>query len=75
MGYKIRDVRIKKGMSQAELCEKSGVCRATLWALETNRKYTTTTKTLQKIANALDTTIDAIFYDEDVHKIEHKEGK
>lgn len=71
MGYKIRELRIQKGMSQSELCEKSGVCRATLWALETNRKSDTTTKTLQRIADALDTTVDAIFFADDVQKSEH----
>ena len=71
MGYKIKELRIKKGMSQAELCEKSGVCRATLWALETNRKNTTTTKTLQRIADALGTTVDAIFFEESVQYSEH----
>lgn len=66
MGYKIKELRMKKCMSQLDLSKKSGVCRATLWALETNTKKATTTKTLQKIADALETTIDDLFFDESV---------
>lgn len=66
MGYKIKELRMQKCMSQEDLCKKSGVCRATVWALETNKSKTTTTKTLQKIADALETTIDALFFDDSV---------
>lgn len=66
MGYKIREVRESCGITQEELAKKSGVCRATIWALETNPEYTTTTKTLIKIAKALNTTMDALFYTQSV---------
>ena len=49
-------------MSQSELAEKSGVSRGIIWALETDANAVTTTKTLLKIANALDTTVDKIFF-------------
>lgn len=48
-------------MSQVELSKKSGVSRVTIWALETDPEYVTTTKTLYKIAEALNTTVDALF--------------
>lgn len=66
MGYKIREMRESCGLTQEELAEKSGVCRATIWALETNQNRITTTKTLMKIAQALNTTMDALFYTKSV---------
>ena len=62
MGYKIKEFRESLGMTKEELAEKSGVSRVTIWALESNPNYTTTTKTLMKIANALNTTVDNLFF-------------
>lgn len=61
MGFKIKEAREEIKMSQTELCKKSGVSRATIWALENGRKSITTTKTLLKIAHALGKTVDEIF--------------
>lgn len=66
MGYKIKEFRQKQKMSQEALAKKSGVCRATISALENGTERTTTTKTLLAIAQALDTTVDNIFFDENV---------
>lgn len=66
MGNKIKEYREKIGMSQSELAKISGVSRGTIWALETNQNYTTTTRTLAKISKALNTTIDNIFFAESV---------
>lgn len=66
MGYKIRQIRENKGMSQTELAEKSGISRATIWKLETDDKAITMTSTLQKIANALGVSLDEIFLADDV---------
>ena len=62
MGYKIKEYREKLGLTQEELSLKSGVSRGTICALESNREKTTTTKTLVKIADALNTTVDALFF-------------
>ena len=62
MGYKIREVREEKNMTQAELSKKSGVSRGTISALENGTSRATTTKTLTKIARALDTTVDVLFF-------------
>lgn len=62
MGYKIKEVREEKNMTQDELSKKSGVSRGTISALENGTSRATTTKTLTKIARALDTTVDAIFF-------------
>jgi len=49
-------------MTQEELAEKSGVSRGTISALENGIVRTTTTKTLVKLAQALDTSVDQIFF-------------
>lgn len=60
MQYKIRSYREQKKMTQEQLAEKSGVSRAILSGLETGTISTTTTKTLQKIANALEVKVSDI---------------
>lgn len=62
MGYRIREVRESKNMTQEELSAKSGVSRTIIVALERNEKQNTTTKTLLNIAKALDTTVDNLFF-------------
>lgn len=61
MGYKIKDIRESLGMTQEQLAEKSGVSRTIISGLENGTARATTTKTLLKIASALDTTVDQIF--------------
>lgn len=53
-------------MSQVELAEKSGVSRATISGLESGSVKVTTSTTLLKIAKALSTTVDQLFFDESV---------
>ena len=66
MGYKIKEKRESLGLTRDELSKKSGVSRATIWAIETNPEYITTTKTLSKLAFALNTTVDALFFESNV---------
>ena len=66
MGYRIRELREGKNMTQEELSNKSGVSRGTISALENGDQYTTTTKTLLKIAKALDATVDQLFFNQGV---------
>lgn len=66
MGYKIKELREERGMTQDELAQKSGVSRGTISALENGAERTTTTKTLLNIARALQTTVDRLFYPESV---------
>jgi|AGTN01.1.fsa_nt_gi Predicted transcriptional regulators len=66
MGYKIKEVRESMKMTQEELAEKSGVSRTTISQLESGTIRTTTTKTLVKLARALNKSIDQIFFDESV---------
>ena len=62
MGSKIQELREAMKMTQEELAEKSGVSRGTISALENGIDRTTTSKTLVKLAQALDTTVDRIFF-------------
>ncbi len=61
MGDKIRSIRRARNMTQAELCEKSGVSRGTLIALERNQTKNVMLDTLFKLACALEVTVDAFF--------------
>lgn len=66
MGYKIKEYREKRGITQEELSQKSGVSRGTICALENGTTRATTTKTLLKLAAALETTVDQLFYPDSV---------
>ena len=64
MGYRIKETRKAMNMSQEDLAKKSGVSRTIIASLESGARKTTTTQTLVKLANALNTTVDAIFFTE-----------
>lgn len=64
MGYRIKEIRQKQGMSQQELSEKSGVSRAIISNLESGKTEQTTVRTLLKIAKALKSTVDEIFFED-----------
>lgn len=66
MGFKLKEVREAKRMTQEELETKSGVSRQTISAIENNRCGDVKAGTLVAIAKALGTTIDAIFFSESV---------
>ena len=61
MKYRIREIREQIGLTQEELSVKSGVSRATIWALECGDNKVTTTKTLLNIAIALGVQMDDLF--------------
>jgi len=61
MRSNIKVIREKLGMSQEELAAKAGVSRVTLSCLETGTAEAASTKTLLKIATALDATIEEVF--------------
>lgn len=61
MGYKLKEVREEKRMTQEELAAKSGVSRQTIVAIETDPNYNTTFNTLVKLSDALETPIDNLF--------------
>ena len=66
MGYRIRERRIAKHITQAQLAEKSGVSRSIINGLETGRSSITTTDTLVKISKALNCSVEDIFFADSV---------
>lgn len=62
MGYRIKEARDEARMTQEELAAKSGISRTTISGLENGTVRSTSTKTLVKIATALGTTVDRIFF-------------
>lgn len=66
MGYRIKEVREEKRMTQEELAAKSGISRTTISGLENGTARSVSTKTLLKIAAALETTVDCIFFADSV---------
>lgn len=61
MGYRIREKRKEKKMSQEELGKKANISRAIISELETGKRTVTSTKTLSKIAAALECSVEDIF--------------
>lgn len=61
MDYKIKSLREKKGWSQAELARISGVSRPTINRLENAEDVSISSKTLEKIAKALNVSIKTLF--------------
>lgn len=62
MESKLKEFREEMGISQERLEEISGVSRQTISAIENNPKYQAKSGTLLKLANALGTTVDRIFF-------------
>lgn len=57
MIFKIREIRMSKGMTQADLAKKANITRATLWRLEGDKGYDPSVHTLQRVADALNVTL------------------
>lgn len=66
MGYRIKEEREKRNMTQEQLAEESGVSRGTISALENGTSSVTTTKTLSSIAKALGVSIESLFFTQGV---------
>lgn len=66
MGYRLKQIREQKGITQESLAAKSGVSRATIAALETGNERNTTSKTLSKLARALDVSVNELFFEKAV---------
>lgn len=63
MGYKIKEKRKERNMTQDQLSKKSGVSRSTIASLESGKATVTSTTTIKKIANALECRVSDIFCD------------
>lgn len=66
MGFKLREVREAKGMSQEELEKASGISRQTISSIENGKSVSVMSGTLIALARALGTTVDEIFFDDRV---------
>lgn len=62
LGYRIKDLREEKKMSQEDLSKESGVSRTIISGLESGAIKETSTKTLKKIARALGKKVSDIFF-------------
>ena len=60
--FRVKEEREKKGMTQEELAKKAGVSRTIISGLESGTINVTTTRTLKKIAEALEKKISDIFF-------------
>ena len=61
MEYKIKERRIKLGLTQDELSKRANVSRTIISRLESGTITATTTDTLSKIAHALNCKVSDIF--------------
>ena len=66
MGYRLKEIREEKGLTQEELEKRSGVSRQTISAIENNDNYQAKTGTLVALARALSTTVDNLFFEKAV---------
>ena len=73
MNHKIKEFRPAQGFSQEELSIKSGVSRPTISMIETNTLDNIESKTMLKLAKALNCDIGDIFFKENVVFTQQKE--
>lgn len=67
MRYRIKELREASGMSQEELAKAAGVSRGILSRIEcAEDTVTTTTRTLQKIADVLGVKVSTLFFEDNV---------
>ena len=75
MNNKIKEFRQAQGLSQDELSIKSGVSRPTISMIETNTLDNIESKTMLKLAKALNCDIGDIFFKENVVFTQQKENQ
>ena len=68
MGFRVKEIREARNMTQEELERKSGISRQTISAIENGKVKPGDVKvgTLMALASALNTTIDSIFFEQAV---------
>lgn len=63
-GTDLKIARIKKGLTQRQLVEISGVGLTSITKIEKHGIENTTVATLRKLADALDTSVEELFFNE-----------
>lgn len=66
MGYRVREVREEKRMTQEELAAASGVSRGTIVAIESGQVRDVLLSTLLKLADAMKVSVSDLFFSEGV---------
>ena len=61
MTNRLREIRERRGMSASELTRVSGISRATIWKLEAGVAQAHTTRTMEKLAQALGVPVNEVF--------------
>jgi DNA-binding XRE family transcriptional regulator len=62
MANKLKEMRYKRMMSMSELARKSGVCRSTIWKIETQPDNSPNERTMIALAKALNMPVTKIFF-------------
>lgn len=66
MGHKLKNFRLQRNMTQEDLAKRSGISRQTISLIENEGVGAATTKTLAKLAEALETTVGELFFKDTV---------
>lgn len=75
MDIRLRELRIKKNIGLNELAKKARIAPSYLSALERGLKTNPSSKTMNKIAEALGATVPEIFYNKDKEAWNKKGGR
>lgn len=62
---KIKLLRVKLGLTQKELAKKVGISHVTLSKIEKGNYENLTLRTMLKLADALDTTVQDLFFSDE----------
>lgn len=74
--FRIKDIRIKKGISLKKLSKEANISRAYLFDLENNIRSNPSIQILSDISKALDVNIKTLFYSElDVEELRREMHK
>jgi putative transcriptional regulator len=64
LGNRLREIRVQRGLSQADLAASARVSRKTINTVE-NRVFVPSTVLALRLARVLDTTVEQLFYLDD----------
>lgn len=62
--FYVKDLRVSEGITQAELSDRTGVCRKTIALLEQQSGYNPSLGTLKRVAAYFDISIDKLIKDQ-----------
>lgn len=62
MGFRLKEIREKHGLTQEELARKSGISRVTISMIESGKSSCVKTQTLLKLADALGEKASKLFF-------------